>query len=79
MNKTTSSPPDKYYAKFDKLIKMSSQTHTNIQTTNAHDDEIQPNVEPDSNYDSDATLPLPPDHPFWQMELVIYQSDDETK
>ena len=54
------------------------QTRITIQTTNAHDDEIQSNVERDSNYDSDATLPLPPDHSFWQMELVIYQSDDQT-
>ena len=23
-------------------------------------------------YDSDDTLPLPPQHPFWSMEFVVY-------
>ena len=30
------------------------------------------------NYDSDDTLPLPPDHPFWRMEFVVYQPSVES-
>ena len=27
----------------------------------------------DDEYDSDDTRPLPPQHPFWSMEFVVYQ------